>query len=150
MILNTSCAFVLLFIVLQKLDDHFQIPEGVDVGITAAGILALLEQRHLVAFEHRDFVFHSLNLEREVMEAFAMLVERFSPGARVVVRLDQFHLKGPQVEERQLRSCFGTLPSVFGLRFIERISEKPIRLLNAKKISICLRRLFNIVDENAD
>jgi hypothetical protein len=79
-----------------------------------------------------------------------MLVERFPPGARVVVRLDQFHLKGPHVEERQLRSCFRTPPSVFGLRFIDRIGEKPMTLLNAKKISVCLTRLFNIVDENAD
>jgi hypothetical protein len=71
-----------------------------------------LEQWHLAAFEHRDFVLHSLNLERNVMGPFAILIEQFPPDARVLVRLDQLDLKRPHVEERQLRSCFRSLPSV--------------------------------------
>jgi hypothetical protein len=84
------------------------------------------------------------------MRAFAVLIERFPPGARIMVRLDQFQLKRPHVEERQLRSCFRRLPSVLGLRFVDRIGDGPLRLLNTQKVAERLRRLFDIVDENSN
>ena len=93
---------------------------------------------------------HPLDDESNVMWAFAVPVERFSPGARVVVRLDQFQVKRTHVEECQLRPGVGALPSVLRLRLVNLVGDRPLGRLNTKELRISLRRRLDVVDENAN
>src|SRR5690606_34523443 len=68
-IVVTPFAVRLFLVVLEQLDQYFQLRERIDISITSAGVLALLDERHAFAFELQNRLLHAVDDEGDVMRA---------------------------------------------------------------------------------
>ena len=88
----TAAVGILLVITLQKLNQYLKILLSRQISIPAvsAAVFPLLFQRHskILTVYHRLLHIHTIYVKGQVMYAFAVLVQEFSPGGRLFVGLD--------------------------------------------------------------
>src|SRR5262245_38794025 len=79
-------------VVLQQLHDAPELRAGVDIGVAPAGVVAALHERYTLRVQVRQLLPHPINVEGDVMQAIAVLVELILPCARLADRLDRLDI----------------------------------------------------------
>src|ERR1017187_6955833 len=128
-------------------------PEGlrgvhIDVRAGVIVVATLVEHRHPAVTEALDGLVHVCNLERDVLDTFAVGVQVLLPARVAAYRLDEFKRDLAEFDESQLRLTLGRAAPEDHLDLVAGLGSAYLRRIDAEDGSPALTGSFDVSADN--